>query len=80
MSAPLPPKKTTLQLEKISSSQSKKAQLPQKKTTSSPFDRVQPLLSYEKTDAKLEASTRLEAKKWIASFKKTPTPKSLLKT
>jgi hypothetical protein len=30
---------------------------------------------YEKTDAKLEASTRLEVEKWMASFKKTPTLK-----
>jgi hypothetical protein len=30
---------------------------------------------YEKTDAELEASTRLEVEKWIACFKKTPTPK-----
>jgi hypothetical protein len=47
----------------------------QKKTTSSPFKRFRPLLSYEKTDAELEASTRLDVKKWMASFKKTPNPK-----
>jgi hypothetical protein len=47
----------------------------QKKTISSPFNRIRPLLSYEKTDAELEASTRLEVEKWMTSFKKTPTPK-----
>jgi hypothetical protein len=30
---------------------------------------------YEKTDAELEASMRLEIEKWMAKFKKTPTPK-----
>jgi hypothetical protein len=47
----------------------------QKKTSSSPFKRLQPLLSYETTDAELEASTRLDVEKWMASIKKTPTPK-----
>jgi hypothetical protein len=41
----------------------------------SPFKSLQPLLSYAKTDAELQASTRLEIEKWMASFKKTPTPK-----
>jgi hypothetical protein len=47
----------------------------QKKTTSLLFKKIQPLLSYEKTDVELEASTRLEVEKWMTSFKKTPTPK-----
>jgi hypothetical protein len=34
---------------------------------------------YEKTDVKLQASTRLEVDKWMASFKKTPTPKKSAK-
>jgi hypothetical protein len=49
--------------------------VPQKKTISSPFKRLRPLLSYEKNDAELEASMRLKVEKWMASFKKTPTPK-----
>jgi hypothetical protein len=47
--------------------------LPQKKTTPSPFKRLRPLLSYEKTDVELEASMRLEVEKLMASYKKTPT-------
>jgi phage-related protein len=43
---------------------------------SSPFKRLQPLLSYEKTNAELKASMRLDVEKWMASFKKTPTPKN----
>jgi hypothetical protein len=50
----------------------------QKKTSSPPFKRLQPLLSYEKTDAELEASTRLDVEKWMASIKKTPTPKKFI--
>jgi hypothetical protein len=49
--------------------------LPQKKTTSSPLKRLQPLLLYEKTDAELEALMRLKVEKWMTSFKKTLTPK-----
>jgi hypothetical protein len=37
---------------------------------------LQPLLSYEKTNAELKASMRLDVEKWMASFKKTPTPKN----
>jgi hypothetical protein len=34
---------------------------------------------YEKTDAELEASTRLDVQKWMASLKKAPPPKKSAK-
>jgi hypothetical protein len=74
-----PPKKITLHPEKTTSSQSNRAQVSQKKTISSPFKRLQPPLSYEKTDAELEASMRLEVEKWMASLKKAPPPKKSAK-
>jgi hypothetical protein len=48
-------------------------------TTSSPFKSLRPLLSYEKTDVELQASTRHEVEKIMARFKKTPTPKKFTK-
>jgi hypothetical protein len=36
-------------------------------------ERLRPLPSYVKTDVELDAS--IEVEKWMASFKKTPTPK-----
>jgi hypothetical protein len=51
----------------------------QKKTISSPFKRLRHPLSYEKTDAELEALTELEVEKWMASFKKAPPHKKSAK-
>jgi hypothetical protein len=51
----------------------------QKKKSSSPFKNHRAPLSYEKTDAKLEASMRLDVKKWMASLKKAPPPKKSAK-
>jgi hypothetical protein len=53
--------------------------VPQKKTISSPFKRLRPPLSYEKTDAELQASMRLEVEKWMSSLKKAPHPKKSTK-
>jgi hypothetical protein len=46
-----------------------------KKSISSPFKRLRAPLSYEKTDAELEASTRVDVEKWMAGFKKAPPSK-----
>jgi hypothetical protein len=51
----------------------------QKKISSSPFKKLRAPLSYMKTDAKLEASTRLDVQKWMASLKKAPPPKKSAK-
>jgi hypothetical protein len=53
--------------------------VPQKKTISTPFKRLRPPISYEKTDVEWEASTRLEVEKWMTSFKKSPPPKKSAK-
>jgi hypothetical protein len=53
--------------------------LSEKKTTSSMFKSLRPILSYEKTGAELQDSTKLEVDKWMASFKKTLTPKAFAK-
>jgi hypothetical protein len=44
----------------------------QKKTISSPFQRLRAPLSYEKTNAELEASRKVDVEKWMASMKKAP--------
>jgi hypothetical protein len=44
----------------------------QKKTSSSLFKKLRVPLSYEKTDAELEASMRLDVQKWMSSLKKAP--------
>jgi hypothetical protein len=44
----------------------------QKKSISSPFQRLQAPRSYEKTDAELQASARAIVEKWMAGFKKAP--------
>jgi hypothetical protein len=44
----------------------------QKKSISSPFKRLPAPLSYEKTDAELQASARADVEKWMAGFKKAP--------
>jgi hypothetical protein len=46
---------------------------------SPPFKKLQAPLSYEKTDAELEASKRLDVAKWMASLKKAPPPKKSAK-
>jgi hypothetical protein len=51
----------------------------QKKSISSPFRRLQAPLSYEKTDAELEASVRVDVDKWMAGFKKAPPSKKSAK-
>jgi hypothetical protein len=48
-------------------------------TISSPFKRIQPPLLYEKTDAELETSMRLDVERWITSLKKAPPPKKSTK-
>jgi hypothetical protein len=48
-------------------------------TISSPFKKLQAPLSYEKSNAELEASTRLDVQKWKASLKKAPPPKKSTK-
>jgi hypothetical protein len=65
------PEKTTTQ-KKTTSSQSNRAQVSQKKTSSSPFKKLGAPLSCEKTDVELEALMRLDVKKWMASLKKAP--------
>jgi hypothetical protein len=47
----------------------------QKKSISSLFKRLRAPISYEKTDAELEASARADVEKWMADFKKAPPPK-----
>jgi hypothetical protein len=47
----------------------------QKKTISSPFQSLQAPLSYDKTDAELEASRKADVDKWMAGIKKAPPPK-----
>jgi hypothetical protein len=50
-----------------------------KKSISSPFRRLQAPLSYEKTDAELEASLRVDVDKWMVGFKKAPPSKKSAK-
>jgi hypothetical protein len=50
-----------------------------KKSISSPFKRLQAPLSYEKTDAELEASARANPEKWTTGFKKAPPPEKSTK-
>jgi hypothetical protein len=72
------PKKTASQ-KKTTSSQSNRAQVSQKKTSSSPFNKLRAPLPCEKIDAELEAPTRLDVQKWMASLKKAPPPKKSAK-
>jgi hypothetical protein len=51
----------------------------QKKISSSPFKKLRTPPSYEKADAELEASMRLNVQKWMASLKKVPPPKKSAK-
>jgi hypothetical protein len=51
----------------------------QKKTSPSPSKKLRAPLSYEKTDAELEASTRVDVEKWMASLKKALPPKKSVK-
>jgi hypothetical protein len=46
----------------------------QRKTSSPPFKKIRTPLSYEKTDAELEASKRVDVEKWMTSLKKAPPP------
>jgi hypothetical protein len=81
---PLPKKiashleKTTSQ-KKTTSSQSNRAQVAQKKKILSLFQRLQAPLSYEKIDAELEASRKVDVEKWMASMKKVPPTKKSAK-
>jgi hypothetical protein len=43
------------------------------------FKSLRPILSYEKTGAELQDSTKLKVDKCMASFKKTLTPKAFAK-
>jgi hypothetical protein len=43
------------------------------------FNKLRAPLSYEKTDAELEASMRLDVEKWMTSLKKVPPPKKFAK-
>jgi hypothetical protein len=47
----------------------------QRKTSSSPFQSLQAPISYDKTDAELEASMKADVDKWMAGIKKAPPPK-----
>jgi hypothetical protein len=50
-----------------------------KKSISSPFKRIRAPLSYEKTDAELDALARADVEKWMTGFKKAPPPKKSAK-